>query len=443
MSDHDEERPTRSLHTRRQFLRTSMLGAAAAWTIPVFLERTFGVMDAEAADSAVQTENGRDGRILVVLQLAGGNDGMNCVIPWADDAYYRARPTLGLPADRVLKINDYVGLHPELAGLRNLYDQGHAAIIQGAGYPNPDRSHFRATDIWETASDAQKIETTGWLGRYFDHSCKGADPTVGVSIDSGLPESFAANTPIGVAFTRPEQFRRRGGRGGTEEFERALNAPEASLVPQNANDGGSIGSIQGSNTSPGSNLDFLRRTALEAQMSADKIAEISGKTPAYAGYPKTALADKLSLVGRMIRGGLPTRVYYVSQGGYDTHSGQAGTHDRLLAELGQTVEAFTRDLRDQGNFERVLLMTFSEFGRRVTQNGSGGTDHGAAAPMFIVGGGLKPGLVSKYPSLTELDHGDLVHTVDFRSVYGTVLEKWLRTPSQAVLGRKFPILPFV
>src|ERR1043166_4113561 len=193
----------------------------------------------------------------------------------------------------------------------------------------------------------------------------------------------------------------------------------------------------------GSTLDFLQRTALDAQMSSDKIREIARKFQSTVPYPVTQLGNSLSLIGRMIAGSLPTRVYYASQGGYDTHTNQVNTHDRLMGELNDALTAFAKDLQAQGNFDRVLLITFSEFGRRVSQNGSNGTDHGAAAPRFVMGGKAKAGVFGKYPSLTQLNQGDLMFNVDFRSVYATVLEKWLRAPAKQVLGRDFPLLPIV
>src|SRR5215470_14477676 len=184
-----------TLQTRREFLRTSMVGAAATWTLPVFLERTFFALDASATEAATQPVTGRDGTILVVLQLAGGNDGLNTVVPYADDAYHRARPQLALPNEQILKINNYVGLNPKLTGLKSLYDEGHLAIVQGVGYPNPNRSHFRSTEIWQTASDADHTLSEGWLGRYFDNACAGCDPTIGVNVGHQMPQAFAAKTP--------------------------------------------------------------------------------------------------------------------------------------------------------------------------------------------------------------------------------------------------------
>jgi uncharacterized protein (DUF1501 family) len=451
MSDHDHiiEPHTSSLHTRREFLRTSMLGAAVSLSIPVFLQKTFFTLDAMAADSAIQTATGKDSPILIVLQLAGGNDGMNTVIPYADDAYYRARPVIGIPRDSIIKLNDYAGLNPKLAGLKGLYDEGHLSILQGVGYPNPNRSHFRSTEIWQTASDSDKTESYGWLGRYFDSCCKGADPTVGVAIGNQIPQSFTSANPTGVSFSRPEQYRWLNGdtTGASEQIYKEMNAPDPTdMRALDENDGGSIGSLAGASIPSRhgeSNLEFLQRTALDAQMSSDKILSIAKKYPASVPYPRTPLGDSMSLVGRMIAGGLATRVYYVSQGGYDTHTNQVATHTRLMGELNDALVAFSQDMKSQGNFNRVMLMTFSEFGRRVTQNASNGTDHGAAAPMFVMGGGIKPGLFGQYPSLNDLKSGDLAYNLDFRSVYATILDKWLRAPSKEVLGRQFPLLGIV
>lgn len=440
----------KNLHTRRSFLRTTLLGAAAAATLPAFLDRTFLALNALAADSAVQTPTGRDGRILVVLQLAGGNDGLNTLVPFGDDAYRRARPTLGLAADRTLKLNDALGLHPSLAPLKSLYDEGHVGVIQGVGYPNPNRSHFRSTEIWQTASEANENRSLGWLGSYFDHACAGQDPTVGVAIGGLAPQAFAGRSPMGVNFARPEQFRwisqdkapKAGSSSVSERIFRELNQPAENLtemlLSRDGDAGGSVGALGGMGAGDGAgSLDFLERTALDAQISSDKVLAIARRTKSLVRYPGGRLSESLSLVGRMIAGGLPTRVYYVSLGGFDTHQNQLGAHERLLRELADATGAFAADLKAQGNLDRVLLMTFSEFGRRVSQNASGGTDHGAAAPLFLMGGKIAPGLHGKAPSLTDLHQGDLKHTVDFRSVYAAVLEQWLGVPSAPILGKAF------
>lgn len=439
-----------TLHTRRQFLRTSALGAAASWTLPVFLEKTFFALDAMAADALTQTVTGKNGTILVVLQMAGGNDGLNTVVPFADDAYHKARPKLGLPPNEILKLDGYAGLNGKLTGLKALFDEGHLSVIQGVGYPNPNRSHFRSTEIWQTASDADRAASEGWLGRYFDNCCPGADPTVGVAIGDETPQAFAARTPTGITFSRPEQFRWRtsepaSGRMSAEEFFfRQLNEGNGGDEgPGGATDGASISALSGHTTSDVGTLDFLQRTALDAQLSSDKILAVARKYRSTVPYPAGQLAASLNIIARMIAGGLPTRVFYASQGGFDTHAGQTNAHDRLMLEFNDAIAAFAADLKQQGNFERVLIMTFSEFGRRVAENANGGTDHGTAAPMFVIGGAVKPGLFGKYPSLTDLDHGDLKFNTDFRSVYGTILDQWLKAPSQVVLGRKFPTLAIV
>lgn len=427
------------LHTtRRDFLRTSLMGAAAALTIPVFLQKTFAAMDEQALHSAVQTTTGKDGTILVVLQMGGGNDGLNTVIPFGDDAYYQARPILGMPAERVLKLTDHIGFHPGLVALKALYDAGHLAVMQGVGYPNPDRSHFRAMEIWQTASDADKVERYGWLGRYFDSACKGADPSVGLAVSSSLPQAFSAKEQKGIAFSNPEQYRwKADGRD---------MAADAAFAQSNQVDdfsGGSIGMLGGTTQSELSAMDYLQRTAVDAQVSSARVREIARRVKPGGDYPQSALARSLQLVARMIEGGMPTRIYYASQGGYDTHKDQLGSHARLMDDLGSSLAAFCRDLQAQGNFNRVVVMTFSEFGRRVQENASAGTDHGAAGPMFLVGGGIKPGLFGRSPSLTDLNRGDLKHQIDFRSVYATLLDQFLGGSSRTVLGRQYPILPFV
>lgn len=440
-----------SFHTRREFLRTSVLGGALSWTVPAFLANTFAALQAEAADSATQTVTGKDGSILLVLQMAGGNDGLNTVVPYANDYYHQARPRIGLPANSILKINDEIGLHKSLTGFKSLYDAGQLSIVQGAGYPNPNRSHFRSTEIWQTASDADKVESYGWIGRYFDNACQGADPTVGVSIGEQMPQAFSARTPTGISLDNPQRYRfmagrpdRNGQMNADEKSFRELNQPEDTGMAADAS-GASIGAIHGPTSHTGSVMDFLERTALDAEVSSDKILAITKRVDNQATYPTSPLANSLKLVAKLIAGGLPTRIFYVSQGGYDTHTNQVGQQERLLKDLGDSVQAFVADMKAQGNFQRVMLMTFSEFGRRVSENANGGTDHGAAAPMFVIGHKVKAGLHGKYPSLAaeDLFNGDLKFNVDFRSVYAGVLEEWLKTKSQPILGRKFQPLNLV
>lgn len=436
------------LHTRREFLRTSVLGGALASTVPLFLEKTFLCLDTMAAATTGQITTGKDGAILVLLQLAGGNDGLNTLVPHGDDAYYKARPRIALPKKDILSISDYAGLHPKLTGLHTLYGEGNLGMIQGVGYPNPNRSHFRSTEIWQTASDSEKNESEGWLGRYFDNCCKGADPaTVGVAVAGQTPQAFASPIPKGIAFSNPQQFRymseAANDPASADKFMREMNQPAAEHSSLTENAGGSIGMLSGPADNDGSTVEFLQRTALGAQMSSDKILEITRKTKSSVNYPTSQLGNSLNLVSRLIAGGLPTRVYYVSQGGFDTHANQLPAHERLMTDLNAAISAFVADLKAQGNFNRVLMLSFSEFGRRVSENASGGTDHGAAAPLFVLGGGVKPGLYGNYPSLTDLHDGDLKFNTDFRSVYATALENWLGAPSEMVLGKKYPLLPFI
>ncbi len=438
-----------TLRTRREFLRSTVLTGALSWTVPSFLANTFSALQADAASKATQAETGRDGSILVVLQMAGGNDGLNTVVPFANDHYHRARPRLALDEKRILRINDTLGFHENLAGFKELYDAGQLAVIQGVGYPNPNRSHFRSTEIWQTAADSEKIESSGWLGRYFDNTFSGCDSTVAVNIGRQMPQAFAAKHPVGVSLDSPQNYRfidgdksRNGEMTSTEESFRKLNEPETEM---SENAGGSVEAIGGATRHSGSVLDFLERTALDAQVSSDKIRAIANRVSTKGEYPGSQLGSSLKLVAKLIGGGLPTRIFYVSQGGYDTHTNQTGAHERLLRELGDSVKAFVQDIKEQGNLSRVLIMTFSEFGRRVAENASGGTDHGAAAPMFVMGGKVKAGLLGDYPGLGpgDLFQGDLKFTVDFRSVYATVLESWLKTKSAPILGGQFKPLSFV
>jgi uncharacterized protein (DUF1501 family) len=450
-----------TLQTRREFLRRTILGSALTWTVPAFLADTFSALQAQAADSATQITTGKDSTILVVLQMAGGNDGLNTIVPYSNDFYHKARPRIGLSADKIIKVTDDIGFHGSLGGFKNLYDSGNLAVIQGVGYPNPNRSHFRSTEIWQTASDSNRVEKNGWIGRYFDAACSGADPAVGVTIGSQLPEAFFAKQPKGICFNNPQNYRFMSNGGETEESYKKLNelemsgpAPDGgpSMTADDgsgavaANSGGSIGMLPaGMPMTGGRAIDFINRTALDAQHSSDEIRGIAARVQNQAVYPNSPLAGSLKMVAKLIGGGLPTRVYYVSQGGYDTHTNQIASQQRLLQDLGDSTKAFVEDMKAQGNMQRVLVMTFSEFGRRVNENANGGTDHGAAAPMFVIGNKVKAGLLGQYPSLAPQDlfEGDIKYNVDFRSVYAGILESWLKTKSAPILGKQFQPLELV
>ncbi|PTY01796.1 hypothetical protein DB346_11460 [Verrucomicrobia bacterium LW23] len=443
--------------TRRAFLRSTLLGGALSWTVPNFIANTFSVMHAHAADKATQVATGKDSQILVVMQLAGGNDGVNTVIPFASDEYYKARPKLAVPKSDVLQINDQLGLNPALSALKEMYDGGEVALINGVGYPNPNRSHFRSTEIWHTASDADKVEKYGWIGRYFDNCCTGADPEVGINIGGQMPQAMSAKVPRGVSLDNPGSYRFIAG-GETEEamqeektyrrMNRQARMEMGQADEELATSGGSISMLSGPTKSAGSPLDFIERTAMDAQVSSDKIRALlarqpKGGTGTEASYPGTQIANNLRLISKLIAGGMTTRVYYLSMGGFDTHANQAQSHPRLLKEFSEAVKAFYADLKTQGNADRVTVLTFSEFGRRVAENGSQGTDHGAAAPMFLFGPRVKAGLYGAYPSLApkDLDKGDVKYNVDFRAVYASVLASVLKVPGKTVLGRDFELLP--
>jgi uncharacterized protein (DUF1501 family) len=435
--------------TRRDFLRTTLLGGALSWTVPSFVAQTFSALHAQADGSLTQVATGKDSPILVLIQLAGGNDGLNAVVPYTNDYYYKARPTIGIPANQVLTLNDTLGLNPNLVGFKSLFDAGQLSIVNGVGYPNPNRSHFRATEIWQTASDEDRYLTDGWIGRYFDNACQGCDPTVGVNIGPRLPQAFSSHTPTGISLENPDSYRFMGASPNDDESMtyRNMVTPNPDDLFSGSNSGASVSMVSGTVTLQNgqSALDFLERTAMDAQVSSDKIRAIASKTKNHSPYPRSGLSNNLQLVARLIAGGLPTRVFYVSQGGYDTHTNQRNGQDARLKELGESVKAFTDDLTAMGVFDRVMIMTFSEFGRRVTQNASGGTDHGAAAPMFLIGSHMKSGLLGAEPSLAPADllDGDIKFNTDFRSVYASILQDWLKTNSLPILGRQFPTIPIV
>lgn len=428
--------------TRRDFLRTGIWGASASWTLPLFLDRTFGEMDLNARDLATQAVSGKDDEILVVLQMAGGNDGLNTVVPFQDDAYQKARPNLAKKEQDLIALKDGLGLNKNLQSLAGLYDEGELAVVQGVGYPNPNRSHFVSTSIWEKGDPANRSET-GWLGRYFDNQCEGSDPMMGVSLRKTEPEAFRAKKNSGISLSAPELYRwihSGNEQEVAEEVFADLNAPDqmTESVGDSVATAAGYGGVVGED-----NASFLERVALSAQVSSDEVVELARRHRTQTRYPGTPLGKSLGLVGRMIAGGMPTRVYYVDHGGFDTHRQQAGRHDQLLSQLDTALKSFFTDLKEQGNYKRVTVMTFSEFGRRVEQNASGGTDHGQGSCLFVAGGGVKGGLYGDYPSLTELDRGDLKFNTDFRRVYATLLDKWLQTDSEKILGDRFSPLDFI
>ncbi|HRK31645.1 MAG TPA: DUF1501 domain-containing protein [Tepidisphaeraceae bacterium] len=418
------------LSTRRLFLQRGLTLLAAGGTIPTFLDNTALAMMQAADGARTQAATGKNGKILVIVQLSGGNDGLNTVVPYADDAYHRARPALAHKAADVLKINDYIGLHPNLAPVKELFDDDMMAIVQGVGYPNPNRSHFRSMDIWHSAEPEHETPTNGWLGRFFDNTCDGTDPHSGVNIGDSIPLAMRGSRVTPLSFEKPENYKYAGrDRAG---YERVNGIGEGK---QHIDAATSKKQIEVATADE--QLQFLTRTAMDAQVSSDNIQRIAKNYQTSSRYPGGEFGQGLRTIAAMIAGQLPTRVYYVSLGGFDTHANQRGRHEQLLQQFAAGVSAFWKDMKRQENEDRVLMMTFSEFGRRVDQNASGGTDHGAAAPMFFFGKSVKGGVIGKHPSLTQLDQGDLRYHIDFREAYASVLQQWMDAPSKPILGQQF------
>lgn len=418
-------------YSRRLFIQHGVALASMASTIPAFIQRSAMGMLLPGSEGRTSLPGVPQDRILVVLQLGGGNDGLNTVVPYGVREYFNARPTLAVaePGGQArggagvaleLDKDKGLGLNPNLAALKELYDAGLVSVVQGVGYPNPNRSHFASMDIWHTARPDGKGD--GWIGRYFDNTCNGTPiPEGAVNIGRTAPLAMTGTIQKPVSFESAELFRWTG-----DQADPSLEKPY-----QEINRAGAVG-----DPPAGSQRDFLMRTALDAQVASDRIRRAVGQQ-ALVRYPQSDIARQLQIVGAMIRDGMATRVYYVSKGGFDTHAGQPGSHGNILRQVAEAIKAFNDDLKAQGNQERVLVLVFSEFGRRVKQNASQGTDHGTAAPMFLVGPMVQAGIVGTHPSLTDLDQGDLKFGIDFRGVYASVLDTWMKAPSEKVLGEVF------
>jgi uncharacterized protein (DUF1501 family) len=401
---------------RRELLRRGSLLVALGLTAPSWVARS-------AAAAAEPAQTGGRARVLVVVQLGGGNDGLNTIVPVGDEAYYRARPTLAIPRAEAVGLVDGLALHPALAPLKALFEASRLAVVQGVGYPNPNRSHFRAMDIWQTGAPERR-ESSGWLGRYLDAQCCGEQPRgpLATAIGEGTPRAYWNEHVLVPSIPDLERFQLEA-----EPRERA-DTLDAFRV------------IYDDDEAAGQHEALIRRVGADALASSEELKRIAASYRPAVTYPRSQLAGRLQTVAQLISADLGTRIFYVPMGGFDTHAGQRGAHARLLKELGDGLAAFERDLEAHGQSDRVLTMTFSEFGRRVAENGSGGTDHGAAEPMLLLGP-VRSGLVGEHPSLTDLDHGDLKHGVDFRAVYATVLAGWLGASAEAVLGERFESLP--
>jgi uncharacterized protein (DUF1501 family) len=361
-------------------------------------------------------------KVLVVLQLSGGNDGLNTVIPVRNDLYYKSRPQLGIVKDKALQITDEVSLHPSLAAFREIYDEGGLGILNSVGYPNPDRSHFRSMDIWQTGTESDRVIQTGWLGRYLDAQCQGCDkPTQALEIDDVLSLALKGEKLRGIAFKDPKRLYNTS----NQRFFHEISDQHA---------------IHNSETP----VDYLYKTMAETLSSADYIYQQTRLRPSIAPYPKTGLGKSLQTIATLIFSDINTKVYYVSLGSFDTHVNQQNQQEKLFTEMSDAVKAFVDDLKSNNRFQDLMLMTFSEFGRRVSQNASGGTDHGTANNMFLVSGGLKQkGLINSMPDLSDLNEGDLKYRIDFKEVYATVLKNWLSADDQSILGQSYKKLDFI
>ena len=397
---------------RRDFIKNSTLASAGAFLIPSFLKP----LETMAMEQISGYKN------LVVIQLSGGNDGLNTVIPYGLDTYYQKRKTIAIQPNEIIKLDDLQGLNPAMSALQGIYDQGLMSIINGVGYPNPDRSHFRSMDIWQTASDSDQFLSTGWIGRYLDSNCQTCKfPYTALEVDDTLSLALKGAGKKGIAVKDPDQLYRN-----TKEpfFKDVLNS-----YHQNLNE---------------DNLGYLYKTMIETQSSAEYIQKTSQTYKTVAEYPQTPFSNQLKTVSRFINSGLKTRVYYVSLSGFDTHAGQKMQQGRLLKQYADGVAAFVTDLKKTGKLDDTLVMTFSEFGRRVEQNASNGTDHGTANNLFVFGGKLKKaGIYNEAPDLQNLDNGDLKHQVDFRQVYASILDKWLNVNNNDILTRSFDKLDFI
>ena len=422
-------------HTRREFISNGLGFVALGFTVPTMLMQA---SQAIAAEKTVGARAGKSGKILVVIEMSGGNDGLNTVAPISDPLYAKLRPTIGMKASDAVKIDQGLGLHPSMGALGKLYEKGQLAVVTGVGYPNPNRSHFASMDIWQSGDptlDAR--ERSGWLARYFDEDGHFAgDPLAGISLGDSLPLALWSKTSAASVVGGNANEFGFGARGNAREQQLATLK---TLYDQSGMENGTVAAGAS---------DFIRNVGDGIYGSSDAIKvalkNYDDKAAKTANYPRdNGLAGGLKTVAKLITGDLGTRVYYLSMGGFDTHANQAGGHAYLLGQLADAVAAFNADLELQGRGNDVMVMTFSEFGRRAQENGSAGTDHGAASVMFATGAGVKGGVYGDYPSLEDLDDGDLKHHTDFRSVYSTVLGNWLQVSAPKVLGGEFPSLKFV
>ncbi len=416
---------------RRDFLRRGVGLVASGLVVPTFVAETARILErgpkVAAASAAGRSAANFDRRILVVLLLAGGNDGLNTLVPYGDPLYYNARPALAIPREQILPIDGNVGLNPALRQLKARYDAGQVGIVQGVGYPNPNRSPFRAMDIWQTAVP-EWVEPTGWLGRYLQAcACGTGKHLEGIALGPTVQRSFWTELALVPAISNLAAFQYGTPRGNPTARGYEVEALRRALTQ----------------TRGRPEEEFLRRSTQIALDDADALGQVAQSYQTTVAYPQSPLAESLKTIAQIIAGDVGTRVFFATLGGFDTHAYQAAQQTRLLTDLDTSLEAFLQDVEHLGRHDDVAVMTFSEFGRRVHENGSGGTDHGTAEPLFVVGGAVRGGLHGTYPSLADLDRADLKYTTDFRSVYGSVLQGWMGVPAAQILGGDFPMVPLV
>lgn len=421
---------TSRIATRRDFLKRGLGIVGIGASLPNFLVHT--------ALAGPQTQ-GSDHRILVIIEMSGGNDGPSALVPYSMDGYHRLRKITRITEQQVIRLNDEVGLNPNLLPFKELHDQGKFAAIPGVGYPNPNYSHEQAMYIWHTGDPTKRLNVydpgggagagaggrsdgVGWIGRYADYAFQeGSDvqPTIAIGSTGSRFWLMEARDRQALNINDPGAFGFRYGQ--SEALYQNLNAVDAAR--QN----------------PIAELEYITKTVMQANATSARIQEAAQRAKSNAAnYPATDLGNSLRTVGALIAGGLSTRVYYVRQGGYDTHAGQRRNHDNLMTNLSGSIAAFQRDMASQGNDHRTLVMTFSEFGRTVAENNSQGTDHGSATPMFLVGNGVKAGVHGHHPSYEHFNpQGHFIPSHDFRGVYAAILDKWLGAPSEPILGGKF------
>ncbi|OMP77618.1 DUF1501 domain-containing protein [[Flexibacter] sp. ATCC 35208] len=395
---------------RRRFLQAGSLASASLF-IPKFLK---------ALENSTHAMVPPGNKVLVIIQLSGGNDGLNTVIPYRNDIYYKLRPSLGIQREKALSLTDETGLHPAMVGMKALYDDGGMGILQNVGYPNPDRSHFRSMDIWQSASNAADYWGNGWVGRYLDAQCRDCDkPVQALEIDDTLSLAMKGEFQKGLAFNDPGRL------------SSGINA-------------GLYNDLMHQHRDEEPNVDYLYKTLGATLSSANYIQKQFKTYETKEDYPSTHLGKSLRTISKLIMSDISTKVYYVSHGSFDTHVNQQAQQQNLFKQLDDAVTVFTRDLKNNNRFQDVVVMTFSEFGRRVEQNASNGTDHGTANNMFLIGGGLKQqGLLNDGPDLMNLKDGDLQYKVDFKRVYATLLNKWLGADDKTILKHNYDHLTFI